>query len=103
MPKRGLQRQRGTLTAEILPGSKIGLWFILYDNGVTKAQASTKLAPEMLGGESGNGHYRVRLDGEWVDVPDEAVITEPNRVGRTIAWPLRGYLGLTIDASCRAA
>jgi hypothetical protein len=46
--------------------------------------------------ESGNGHYRVRLDGEWVDVPDEAVITEPNRVGRTMVWPIRGYLGLTI-------
>lgn len=46
--------------------------------------------------QSGNGHYRVRLDGEWVDVPDEAVITEPNRVGRTMVWPIRGYLGLTI-------
>ena len=46
--------------------------------------------------ESGNGHYRVRLDGQWVDVPDEAVITEPNRIGRTMVWPLRGYLGLTI-------
>jgi hypothetical protein len=46
--------------------------------------------------QSAGGHYRVRLDGEWVDVPDEAVITEPNRVGRTMVWPLRGYLGLTI-------
>ena len=46
--------------------------------------------------ESANGHYRVRLDGEWVDVPDEAVITEPNRVGRTMVWPIRGYLGITI-------
>jgi hypothetical protein len=46
--------------------------------------------------ESGNGHYRVRIEGEWVDVPDEAVITEPNRVGRTMVWPIRGYLGLTI-------
>ena len=46
--------------------------------------------------QSGNGHYRVRLDGEWVEVPDEAVITEPNRVGRTMVWPIRGYLGLTI-------
>jgi hypothetical protein len=46
--------------------------------------------------QSGNGHYRVRIDGEWVDVPDEAVITEPNRVGRTMVWPIRGYLGLTI-------
>src|SRR5215467_10527307 len=24
-----------------------------------------------------DGHYRVRIDGQWVDVPDEAVITEP--------------------------
>src|ERR1700674_2945876 len=46
--------------------------------------------------ESKGGHYRVRLDAEWIDVPDEAVITEPNRVGRTMVWPLRGYLGLTI-------
>jgi hypothetical protein len=46
--------------------------------------------------ESGGGHYRVRIEGEWVDVPDEAVITEPNRIGRTMVWPIRGYLGLTI-------
>ena len=46
--------------------------------------------------QSGNGHYRVRIEGEWVDVPDDAVITEPNRVGRTMVWPIRGYGGLTI-------
>lgn len=42
-------------------------------------------------------HYRVRLDVspvmgtvdlEWVDVPDEAVVTEPNRDGRTLVWPV---------------
>jgi hypothetical protein len=27
---------------------------------------------------------------------DEAVITEPNRAGRAMVCPLRGYLGLTI-------
>jgi hypothetical protein len=46
--------------------------------------------------DSGGGHYRVRLDGERIDVPDEAVITEPNRAGRTLVWPLRGYMGTTI-------
>jgi hypothetical protein len=46
--------------------------------------------------ETRDGRYRVRIEGEWVDVPDEAVITEPNRVGRTMVWPIRGYLGLTI-------
>jgi len=46
--------------------------------------------------ESKDGHYRVRLDGEWIDVPDDAVITEPNRAGRTMVWPMRGYQGLSI-------
>jgi hypothetical protein len=46
--------------------------------------------------ETSNGHYRVRIDNQWVDVPDEAVITEPNRVGRTMVWPVRGYLGVSI-------
>ena len=43
--------------------------------------------------ESGDGHYRVRIDGEWVVVPDNAVINEPNRVGRTMVWPIRDGVG----------
>jgi hypothetical protein len=46
--------------------------------------------------ESSAGHYRVRIEDAWVEVPDEAVITEPNRVGRTMVWPIRGYGGVTI-------
>jgi len=34
-----------------------------------------------------DGHYRVRLDGQWIDVPNDRVITEPNRAGRTMVWP----------------
>ena len=40
-------------------------------------------------------HYRVRLDGEWIVVPDD-VITEPNRAGRTMVWPIKGTLGTSI-------
>jgi len=39
--------------------------------------------------ESKNGHYRVRLQGNWIDVPDDAVITGPNKAGRTMVWPMR--------------
>src|SRR5437879_7940652 len=46
--------------------------------------------------ESKDGHYRVRIDGDWYDVPEDAVLTEPNRVGRTMVWPIRGYQGLSI-------
>jgi hypothetical protein len=46
--------------------------------------------------ESREGHYRVRIDNEWIDVPDDAVITEPNLAGRTVVWPLKGAQGTTI-------
>ncbi|WP_442868453.1 hypothetical protein [Bradyrhizobium sp. CCBAU 51627] len=32
-------------------------------------------------------HYRVYIDGEWVDVPDGAVLTQPNLFGKTMVWP----------------
>jgi len=38
--------------------------------------------------ESDHGHYRVYIDDEWVVVPDGAVITQPNKVGRTMVWKL---------------
>lgn len=58
--------------------------------------------------ETKDGHYRVRVprygylaNGQqqelvWIDVPEEAVISEPNRVGRTMVWPIYGYLGVSI-------
>ncbi len=33
------------------------------------------------------GHYVVRIGGDWIDVPDVALIKEPNKYGRTIVWP----------------
>lgn len=53
--------------------------------------------------ESKDGRYRVRLEGEWWDVPEDAVITEPNRAGRTMVWPVyKRALGgvLSIDIRC---
>jgi hypothetical protein len=49
--------------------------------------------------EAKGGRYRVRLEGQWWDVPDEAVITEPNRAGRTMVWPvyLNGAAGKYLD------
>ena len=54
--------------------------------------------------ESKDGHYRVKVpwrdskssETVWIVVPDAAVITGPNKDGRTIVWPLYGYLGTTI-------
>lgn len=36
-------------------------------------------------------HYRVKIEGVWYEVPDDAVVTEPNRVGVAMVWPVRNY------------
>jgi hypothetical protein len=41
------------------------------------------------------GHYRVRLYGEWIVVPDNAVVTEPNRFGLAVVWPFMDVSGVT--------
>jgi hypothetical protein len=43
--------------------------------------------------ETKDGHYRVRIEGQWFDVPPEAIITQPNLSGRTMVWPIykRGF------------
>ena len=42
-----------------------------------------------------DGHYRVRLHGEWIVVPDNAVVTEPNKFGAPVVWPYMGPDGQT--------
>jgi hypothetical protein len=41
------------------------------------------------------GHYRVRIHGEWFVVPDDAVVTEPNRFGPAVVWPYNDCYGNT--------
>lgn len=50
-----------------------------------------------------DGHYRVRIEGLWWIVPEDAVVTEPNRAGRTMVWPVyyrELNTGLRIDVRC---
>ena len=41
------------------------------------------------------GHYRVRLNGVWILVPDDALITEPNKFGAAVVWPYQDEDGKT--------
>lgn len=51
-----------------------------------------------------NSHIRVRIpltteansELGWVDVPDDAVITEPNKDGATLVWPIYGYMNTSV-------
>jgi hypothetical protein len=42
-----------------------------------------------------DGHYRVRIQGQWLVVPDAAVVTERNRFGPAVVWPFNDRYGNT--------
>ena len=33
-----------------------------------------------------DGHYQVRINGQWLNVPDSAVVNAPNLYGPTLVW-----------------
>jgi hypothetical protein len=45
--------------------------------------------------DSQDGRYRVRVGGQWIVVPDTAVVTEPNRFGPAVVWPYQDADGNT--------
>jgi hypothetical protein len=45
--------------------------------------------------ETRDGRYRVRLQGEWIAVPPDALVTEPNRFGPAVVWPYLDADGAT--------
>jgi hypothetical protein len=91
----------GSVTARDLDGryanSPLKPWFDQLASGkglcCSIADGETVADPDW---RSNGGQYQVRLNGDWIDVPDDAVINEPNKFGRTMVWPLRGIGGLTI-------
>jgi hypothetical protein len=91
----------GSVTARDLDGryanSPLKPWFDQLASGkglcCSIADGETVADPDW---RSYGGQYQVRLNGDWIDVPDDAVINEPNKFGRTMVWPLRGIGGLTI-------
>jgi hypothetical protein len=44
---------------------------------------------------SAKGGYRVRLAGAWIEVPEAALIKEPNKFGPAVVWPYRDIDGIT--------
>lgn len=46
--------------------------------------------------ETKGNRYRVRIDGEWLDVPDSAVIEAPNKLGTALVWIGKGYSGISV-------
>lgn len=66
-------------------------WFktLRNKNTVPCCDGSDAMRLDDVDWDAKDGHYRVRLEGEWVDVPDNAVIEQPNQAGPTMVWPYR--------------
>lgn len=46
--------------------------------------------------ETKEGSYRVKFQGIWYDVPDEAVVEDPNKAGDALLWMSKGYGGFAV-------
>jgi hypothetical protein len=57
--------------------SKTGAWCCDITDGRALVDADWR---------SFEGHYQVKYQDMWLDVPESSVITEPNRLGQTIVW-----------------
>jgi len=77
-------------------GSPLKRWFDQLESGWGRccSDADGRIV-EDADWETKDGHYRVRVPNVpgstnmlWVVVPDRSVVTEPNRIGRTMVWPV---------------
>ena len=69
-------------------GSNLKQWFDGLHSGkglcCSVADGRTLEDPDV---DTQGGRYRVKVDGTWYDVPDAALISEPNKLGQPIVWP----------------
>lgn len=106
-PARGHDRNRSDLTK----------WFMsLYSNHGTLccdgSEAMHLSNVEWTAPDSSSHHYRVKIpvnadayerarhseevETMWVDVPEDAVVDEPNKEGTALVWPTYGPIGGTV-------
>ena len=58
--------------------------------------------PEEVEYDMKGNKYRVKIDGEWYEVPPDAVVDVPNRFGFAVVWYYRSWLnGIKPSVSIR--
>ena len=75
---------------------ELDAWFrsLQAKNGVSCCDGQEAMRLDDIDWDAKDGHYRVKMNNQWVDVPDGAVIEQPNRSGPAMVWPyyLNGQL-----------
>jgi len=55
-------------------------------NGIGCCATADGLRPQSIDWDIAANHYRIKVGGRWIGVPDGSVIKEPNRLGYAVAW-----------------
>ena len=73
---------------------EIKAWANSLDNTLGEVCCSTAdgWKPEEVEYEMKDNKYRVKIDGEWYDVPPYAVIKRPNMFGFPVVWYYKTWL-----------
>jgi hypothetical protein len=77
-------------------GSPLKKWFDQLASGKGLCCSfADGVSVEDVDWEAAEGSYRVRINGQWVLVPETALVTEPNRFGPAVVWPYQDNAGAT--------
>jgi hypothetical protein len=77
-------------------GSPLKQWFDQLASGKGLCCSfADGVSVENVDWDTQNGRYRVRIQGQWLVVPDNAVVTEANRFGSAVVWPYQDADGVT--------
>jgi len=77
-------------------GSPLKQWFDKLASGKGLCCSfADGVSVEDVDWDTQDGRYRVRLNGQWLLVPDTALVTEPNRFGPAVVWPYKDTEGVT--------
>jgi hypothetical protein len=79
-------------------------WASTLENKLKEGCCSTAdgWKPEEVEYDMKGDKYRVKIDGEWYEVPPNAVVDVPNRFGFAVVWYYRSWLnGIKPSVSIR--
>ena len=77
-------RDYGRQYSQVAPEVKSWIENLANGSGILCCATADGVTPEMW--EIGAEHYRVKIYGRWVTVPNSAVIRGPNRLGHAVVW-----------------
>jgi hypothetical protein len=70
-------------------GQDVSGWFKSLQNRkqMSCCDGSDAMRLDDVDWESKDGHFRVRIEGQWYDVPEDRVVDGPNKAGTAMVWP----------------